>query len=230
MGMELAMARIGLVVAMGAALAAGRAEALDLIVTYTGTVTSGFDTSGVFGGANSDLSGDPFSVTYTINPETPGLNITVAPGYSGVSGYGAADPATAVLTINGSTLYIGLGYEGDAFAQANGTYVVEHDAYYSQNTFVATGIYNNQDNEFTTGKYWLPLSYTVKPGDEASGLFAVGDNGQSAYGDLAVASVNITTGGLPEPGVWAIMLVGFFGVGAAVRDRRRHVPGITLPA
>jgi hypothetical protein len=37
---------------------------------------------------------------------------------------------------------------------------------------------------------------------------------------LAVANVAVTAGGVPEPTSWALMLVGFAGLGAALRARR----------
>ena len=45
--------------------------------------------------------------------------------------------------------------------------------------------------------------------------------GADQSGHLDVTRVADTNGGVPEPGVWALMLIGFGGMGAALRARRR---------
>jgi hypothetical protein len=38
--------------------------------------------------------------------------------------------------------------------------------------------------------------------------------------EVVVRIDSVTEGGIPEPGVWALMLLGFGGAGAALRRRR----------
>jgi hypothetical protein len=47
-------------------------------------------------------------------------------------------------------------------------------------------------------------------------------NGGSAFSDTAPAFAVLgnVSGAVPEPGVWALLLTGFFGVGALLRNRR----------
>jgi len=51
------------------------------------------------------------------------------------------------------------------------------------------------------------LGYPVAPGAFAEGLFG--------------PNFTFTTGGVPEPGTWALMLLGFGGMGVAIRAGRR---------
>jgi hypothetical protein len=44
------------------------------------------------------------------------------------------------------------------------------------------------------------------------------------YWNAAGPNPFTTTGGVPEPASWAMMLLGFFGMGGVVRSRRRAVP------
>jgi PEP-CTERM motif len=50
------------------------------------------------------------------------------------------------------------------------------------------------------------LSYSVAGGD--------------SYGDSRLGSVTVGTGAVPEPATWAMMLIGFAGLGAVARRRR----------
>jgi len=51
----------------------------------------------------------------------------------------------------------------------------------------------------------------------------IGTNGNTGVVGATLSTVTTITGGVPEPATWALMIVGFGGVGASLRARRRTV-------
>lgn len=83
------------------------AEASTYLITYTGTVTSGYDQTGVFGNGQSNLTGKEFNAVYTLNYPAPVASETNDGTrreiYSG-SVYSAASVISSVaLSINNVT-------------------------------------------------------------------------------------------------------------------------------
>ena len=73
--------------------------------------------------------------------------------------------------------------------------------------------------DLTDSLYWTGIS-GVSVGGQALDNFTV----TSASGtDWAHSFVPIASGGVPEPAAWAMLLLGFGGLGAAMRARRRAV-------
>jgi hypothetical protein len=71
------------------------------------------------------------------------------------------------------------------------------------------------DGSFSHGKFVLaPNTYDI------TGFVLVG--GQSGASDIfGDGAFGIALGGVPEPATWAMMLTGFFGLGAVLRRSRR---------
>ena len=76
--------------------------------------------------------------------------------------------------------------------------------------------------------------YAVKAGDEFVLFEYLGNDGT---GDWAVAGQNglshiaffgTPNGGVPEPGTWAMMLIGFGGIGYSMRSRRRRSTALQI--
>ena len=61
-------------------------------------------------------------------------------------------------------------------------------------------------------------------GNDGTGNWAVG--GQNGLSHLSFFGTPRVPGGVPEPGTWAMMLLGFGGIGYSMRSRRRR--GTTL--
>ncbi len=103
-------------------------HAITATVTYTGTLSSGFDEDGLFGPTNTGLAGAAFTLTYVT---TDVGTYTTTSVRDKISGTGAASPVKATLTINGLDHDFGV-LPGAAFsAQAqtsSGPTIVIHQA------------------------------------------------------------------------------------------------------
>jgi hypothetical protein len=67
---------------------------------------------------------------------------------------------------------------------------------------------------------WESHTFSFKAtGANATLTFASDED--TAYGP-ALDNVSITSGAVPEPATWALMIVGFGAVGATLRSRRRQ--------
>lgn len=110
------------IAAVGFLLGAGSASAAVYTITYSGVIVSGYDhggsrygqnTGGAFEGpgvfgVNGDLANYGFTAVFTVDTGHPGATLVDPPGASsGVFGYGAFSPVSAVLTINGVAVNFG---------------------------------------------------------------------------------------------------------------------------
>ncbi|WP_375290849.1 PEPxxWA-CTERM sorting domain-containing protein [Qipengyuania sp.] len=234
-------------IAGAATLAAGPASAAQYIITYTGSVTGGIDRTGVFGGGTDvDLTGASYTAVYTLTAPLAGADS----GGNGISAYirggaqtGTLSPVSGVFTIGGVSLGIGGDWFGSA-EQANGfpgsgTDVVSHFAKDSVNTTsryvnnaMSNTVRSNVNNIVGTSDYTDSLSYRVQADDTAQGSFVVNSFDRVGGGEvnrravslvLDVDSVTIApfaVGTVPEPGTWALFIIGFGAIGAGMRRRK----------
>lgn len=87
---------------------------------------------------------------------------------------------------------------------------------FSQGATVITGATHNTFN--FTGVSANSLEIVVN----LTGLGGVSDD--IGMDNVRFGQSLVTTGGVPEPTTWAMMLLGFFGAGAALRSGRRWLP------
>ena len=233
--------------------AVGSSSAGVITATYTGFVVNGppiggfydqvgIDYFGIFSNSDTNLIGDPFSVTYTTDESTPGASPFFALNdYSGIS-----FATTAVLTINGSSFLLNAppsfrisftdspqygGWGNIDFSYTGiGEYQYGVDSRLSSGTdpFVPSYLYN------------VPFSHVAQPDDSSAGsLFWVyGSSYNGHYLEdlpLSITDLTVTVQGtviqppppppppptVPEPSTWVTMLLGFGGVGIAMRLRRK---------
>jgi PEP-CTERM motif. len=222
---------------------ASSAPAATFLITYTGTISSGYDTTGKFGPPATDLTGVPYRAVYTLTDPKPGAtSVRFGPDEFGTEesstfGYGKANPLTGVLTINGvshSFDFEGSAYQFHAIQPGSFVYLASvshfttnfpeegHVADYLINT-----IFSPVNSFLSSGDYTHPLNYKIKPGDFVYGFFQVyREGGDFAQGDLAPSSVTISKA-VPEPMSWTMMIAGFGLVGAKMR---RHMAAAKFPS
>jgi hypothetical protein len=225
-----ASAMAGLIAILGFA---SPASAELVSVTYWGTVGTAYDQTGVFGPADADLYGDSYVAHYVF--DTALGNIVSSPSWNeavGGSYYGVASPAvSASVTINGHTANIG---GGNYIAEIWGSDGVQAD--YAWN-IVDDGItYISNESWDTTGGNNIPSSI-IQPFtsllDGGAGFFMIStqDIASGQYDEFADGYVTLTgmtvgpVEAVPEPSTWAMMLLGFAGLGyAGFRRAKRNSP------
>jgi hypothetical protein len=81
-----------------------------------------------------------------------------------------------------------------------------------------------------------PFTYTVQAGDTSSGSFRYRTFDSSGFFELVQADLSPTTltvtvaESVPEPSTWAMMILGFAGVGFMAYRRSRKDQGLALAA
>jgi len=123
---------------------------------------------------------------------------------------------------------------------APGTYTLGFDAYAPANGLHNSDVNVNGDGDFIatvggvqlldakistlTAQTWTPFRDTIV-------VPAGGQNGDTTFtfstnffpsNDVVIDGVFLVPGGVPEPASWALMILGFGGAGAALRQRRRQ--------
>jgi hypothetical protein len=206
-------------------VAASPAAAAIMLATYTGSVLSGVDNTNLFGfGHGAGLTGKAFTATFLYDTEA-GLD-NGDPGYyeerggGSAWGLGVSNPIlAATLTINS----VAYEFSGDLTSR-----ILSSTA---QSLERAEGMAGGGYNML-----WVYLNHAA-PGDlEAAvpttggslsgGQFNLNNAGGSlANGTLRASTLTIAAApvaGVPEPAAWALLILGFGGVGGLLRDTRRR--------
>jgi hypothetical protein len=228
------------------ALASSSASAEIVNVTYTGTVSSvglsgqpntTTDALGLFGGG--DLTGDNFQVVFTFDTSQGSLSTTIADPVHGVGAgqslTGTSSSFSASITINGFTQSVVAPLNGALF-QTSGDGVLDNVSgtvpgvplgFNPDPSGVQVGIGTSIDNfAVSPGLLATPSTTSdVECGCLGSGQFTV----SSALGQEIVnldPTVAVVTDGVtsavPEPSTWAMMILGFCGVGFMAYRRKQN--------
>lgn len=224
------------VIAVGLA-AAPSVQAATYVIAFNGTLVGAYDNVGMFGAANTNLSGKAFTATYTLVDPTPGAVESMPNGYTvQYAGSGAGTPLTATLTVNGITR---------GFQTLSGSAQVVNDqpvTHYDALGLTVQGdqmvgnlvyddfmtIYLKDDSQSMFSSFDLPdaFSTAITSPFTATGYyrFKIGPQTQGT-GQFGITSVTITklASAVPEPASWAIMIAGFGIAGMAMRQRRAAV-------
>jgi hypothetical protein len=216
------------------------AAAAVVTYTYTGTVASGFDGAGLFGGG--DLGGKTFTAVFSRDDDLaqPG-DLFVGDINSYVTGEGLFSPVGALITIGGFAFAVG-GESGEQSQYDDGVYEgFKHQAAgngagveFGGNTIGTFGPAPHFDYLAGPDYHTLgALSQDDLPGFALYGGFqyvlpdaAARALYTSASFDVAGFSVSPAPGvpaGVPEPSAWALMILGFGAAGAALRRRQALV-------
>ncbi len=231
------------VVLAASLMVAAPASAAAVIYTFTGVLSSGYDATGEFGVAGLDLTGKNFTAVFRRDDDTPGANFQSTATSSAVFRSGGPPPVTGSLTIGGVTIDFGL-MDGRQVQTAQPG--VEQAAFSTQDqeNYTAGFIDHHFGAQLTAGAVGFGTSYLGGPDyHNLPALTAVGMPGLTLYGNFRIDGYdqNFTTGqyqnfrtasgafsptamtvtvtGVPEPGAWSLAILGFLGVGAALRRR-----------
>jgi len=91
----------------------------------------------------------------------------------------------------------------------------------SQSTTVSLGDFSATYGPLLSGVNFT--TQTVNFTTTTAGHLIFTEHGPSDQQGNLLDNVTLSTGGVPEPASWALMILGFGGVGAALRSRRRAV-------
>jgi hypothetical protein len=74
------------------------------------------------------------------------------------------------------------------------------------------------------GAWQSNSTFVWNSGSSTSAVLSLTDLNESGpYNDFVLDDISFSTAGVPEPATWAMMLIGFAGLGAAIRSRRKPV-------
>jgi hypothetical protein len=231
-----AIATAGLMTAMPAA-------AVIKIATYSGVVASGYDQTGVFGAAKTDLAGASYVAIFVYDKTLGAYRASDGVRYDysyGGPGYGNSPIIRSSIAINGVTHTVAGTYAGSAFT-ANFTGNdpgVEHVSSERFDNGIThkfnelgfnLGFNNSVGLPTSLDQNFGPVAATRGFGSFAFYTFRYSRAGfvQYVYADLsgpAVYSVSDPVrNAVPEPASWALMIVGFGMVGVVARRRKASV-------
>jgi len=235
---------------LGAAVATGaatQASATIIDVVYTGTINSGgTDTGGIFnnnvGIASNAYSGTSFTAEFKFDTTLgANLNTTQSPLYNGnIGGTNWAGQPTspgifATVTINGVTSssyesyflnYTNTGYSQIAHYAANYNPYAANGAHFQS----LAGEIQRFDTSLSSLPLTGPISYTFGAGDSGQLYFDestyANNYTEQTYINATIATLTVSSvSAVPEPSTWAMMILGFVGVGF-MAYRRKSKPAL----
>ena len=215
---------------------AGPVSAAVVQVQYRGTVSSGYDTTGVFGSAGSFLDGLAYTASYTF--ETTYGHTLSSSYYNYAYGGGVLSMPSPVLsstvTINGNTVAVPGSWNGQISGYNDGIY--SHQSHQSQEYSYNISSYRDNNsynyiynyNGTLPASITAPFSYAVTEGDTAEGFvqirqYTLDSTGYTHSADAYAYLIpdHVTIGApIPEPETYALLLAGLGLLGFAARRRK----------
>ena len=218
------------VVAVLAVCCPFEASATVMDITFSGTVVSdsptfSTDSLGLVGPAGADIAGDQATLTFTY--ETSLGTTLVGPhsvGLQGGNGYGASNPVIGVdLTINGiklpTFLANGIGVLASQVLNNTSEDIITFAGGQSSSTSLEASLFGPLGA--------LPVSLTTPFAYEAP----LSGDGSYLYADASTLLErlhfnfdSLSVAAVPEPSTWAMMILGFFGLGLLAYRRKNSTP------
>ncbi len=214
---------------IAATLFAGHAQAAPWTFTTTGTIQSGYDSSGVFGAANTDLYGKSYIMTMVLDHDLYSYQYNYN---QQINGYGTlTGSATNTVTVNGVTKSYTFDLSkynwGQSYLYANPSFTQAYQyqsgtttgglSVYGENTIYA---WNNATFAQTAAN--PAFKYQSVAGDYGYANFNVSGNSTYAYfngGRPQTLSINAAAD-VPEPAPLALFALGLVAFGVARRKAR----------
>lgn len=211
--------RAAAVASVAISLFSTTASAAVVVETFTGTV-SGNDVSGLFGAKGAILS-TTFTTTYVIDTSLLGAKQTNDPNGIGTYGgslYSASSPvSSATITINGITLSEGTSFYSEHFIDpATGAFLATGYAEDGTGSILYNIVANADPSAPHLTSLDTPFSYTVSVNSQNEGEF------DFLSDRLVLFNKTVTVAAVPEPSTWAMMILGFAGVGFMAYRRKQR--------
>ncbi|MBU1374617.1 MAG: PEPxxWA-CTERM sorting domain-containing protein [Alphaproteobacteria bacterium] len=208
------------------------AAAAKFTVTYTGTIDAASDGFGLFSDEGSLLEGQGFTAVLTYDDSLTALKSQSATKGIAYGGAFAGNPSigSGVLTIGGTSVSVG----GDNASTVRhfknlppdgfGTppFLIKHEL----NDFLGYSLVfelSSQIVDFVNTDYAAAQDFELTPDVLGAGRFVRSGADDTdlhfAVSRLSIAPVQDSPA--PEPATWAMMLLGFAGVGSIARRRSR---------
>jgi PEP-CTERM motif-containing protein len=194
------------------------AQAAIIDVTYTGTIYNSFSTdgAGMFGAAGASLAGQAISVTYTYDTSLAPIQNNPNPVFNQtISG-----ATTAIdITINGITQTFTSFFSSLAlnYNTGVGQSRVQHEAFFDNSGVNYISMQLVANNGSLPIDLTAPYDYTNA--NTGTGFFRLGNGTQALFQPTHVTAVEVAAA-VPEPSTWAMMVLGFAGVGFLAYRRR----------
>jgi len=164
-----------------------------------------------------NIIGDPYTATFTYDTSAGTTTLYGGPEYYNAQ---AMTAGSGTFTIGGHTYIVQNGYHGEEFQS---DYIRSPSGVTMELCSVGSCYAGDYFELGSTAPIDpnLDSSLTLTAGQIVGGIGNVvlsGPNGGELYGNYSVNSLTITA--VPEPATWAMAIIGFGGVGAAMRRRR----------
>jgi PEP-CTERM motif len=224
-----------------------KASAEIITVTYTGTVTGGWDTTGVFGStAPNAYVGDTYTEVFefdsTLGSTWIANNSTQYAGAWGITG-GPNDPNHSSPVSPGISVTMYLNGHSASFSGASYGHIMGLNIApgYGEQSGINTSMSDagigsatasigspTGGNAGVPSSIFIPYTYVAQPGDNGNADFGlnIGPSGLNVH--TVASEVQLTVdgvGAVPEPSTWAMMILGFAGVGF-MAYRRKSKPAL----